>query len=98
VQGATYYQSIGSRERLFNWQLFALFGTLAPVSIRYWEIIADKLSKAGWSRGCVSAVDSNGQRTWTVDAHRDDGKRFVMRTDEKWTAFLNLKKSPAKFK
>jgi hypothetical protein len=23
----------------------------------YWEIIADDLSKAGWSWGCVSAVD-----------------------------------------
>jgi hypothetical protein len=24
---------------------------------RYWEIIADNLSKAGWSWGCVSAID-----------------------------------------
>jgi hypothetical protein len=29
--------------------------------MKYWEIIADKLSKAGWSWRCVSAVDSNGQ-------------------------------------
>ena len=27
---------------------------------KYWEIIADNLSKAGWSWGCVSAIDSNG--------------------------------------
>jgi ABC-type uncharacterized transport system auxiliary subunit len=26
--------------------------------VKYWEIIADNLSKAGWSWGCVSAVDS----------------------------------------
>ena len=26
----------------------------------YWEIIADNLKKAGWSYGCVSAIDSNG--------------------------------------
>jgi hypothetical protein len=26
--------------------------------MKYWEIIADNLSKAGWSWGCVSAVDS----------------------------------------
>ena len=26
---------------------------------RYWETIADKLSKAGWSLGWVSAIDSN---------------------------------------
>jgi hypothetical protein len=27
---------------------------------------------------------------FTVDAHRDDGKRFVVRADEKLTAFLEL--------
>jgi hypothetical protein len=27
--------------------------------MKYWEIIADNLKKAGWSLGCVSAVDSN---------------------------------------
>ena len=30
--------------------------------MKYWEIIADKLSKAGWSWGCVSAVSSKGMR------------------------------------
>jgi hypothetical protein len=57
---------------------------------RYWETIADKLSKAGWSWGCVSAIDSNGQTIWIADAHRDDGKRFVVRADEKLTAFVEL--------
>ena len=90
MQGATYYQSIGSRERLFNWQLFALFGTLAPVSIRYWEIIADNFSKAGWSWGCVSTVDSCGQTIFVVDAHRDNEKRLVVHADEKLTAFIEL--------
>ena len=46
---------------------------------RYWETIADKLSKAGWSLGWVSAIDSNGQTIWIVDAHLDNGKRFVVR-------------------
>jgi hypothetical protein len=27
---------------------------------------------------------------WTVDAHRDDGKRLVVRADEKLTAFIEL--------
>jgi hypothetical protein len=58
--------------------------------MEYWEIIADNLSKAGWSRGCVSAVDSEGRTIWIADAHRDDGKRFVVRTDEKLTAFVEL--------
>jgi hypothetical protein len=55
-----------------------------------WEIIADNLSKTGWSWGCVSAVDSNGRTIFVVDAHRGDGKRFVVRADEKLTAFVEL--------
>jgi hypothetical protein len=41
--------------------------------VKYWEIIADNLTKARWSWGCVSAIDSNGRTIWIVDAHRDDG-------------------------
>ena len=55
-----------------------------------WEIIADNLSKAGWSLGWVSAVDAEGRTIWIADAHRDDGKRFVAHADEKLTAFLEL--------
>ncbi len=51
---------------------------------------ADNLSKAGWSLGWVSAIDCEGRAIWIVDAHRDDGKRFVVRADEKLTAFWNL--------
>ena len=60
--------------------------------MRYWEIIADNLSKAGWSWGCVSAVDSQGQTIGIADAHRDDGKRYIVRADEKLTAFLELER------
>jgi hypothetical protein len=35
-------------------------------------------------------VDSNGRTIWIADAHRDDGKRFVARADEKLTAFMEL--------
>jgi hypothetical protein len=52
--------------------------------------IANNLSKAGWSWGCVSAIDYNGRTIWIADAHRGDGKRFVIRADEKVTAFLEL--------
>jgi hypothetical protein len=58
--------------------------------MKYWEIIADSFSKADWSWGCVSAIDSNGRTIWIADAHRDDGKRFIARSDEKLTAFLEL--------
>jgi hypothetical protein len=59
-------------------------------AVKYWEIIADNLSKAGWSWGCVATVDSNGRTNFVADAHRDNGKRFVVRADEKLTAFLEL--------
>jgi hypothetical protein len=58
--------------------------------VKYWEIIADNLSKAGWSWGCVSAIDSSGRTIWIADAHRGDGKRYVVYADEKLTAFLEL--------
>jgi len=31
-----------------------------------WEIIVDNISKAGWSWGCVSAIDSNGRTIWIL--------------------------------
>ena len=58
--------------------------------MKYWEIIADNLKKRGWSLGYVSAIDSQGRTIWIADAHRGDGKRFVVRADEKLTAFLEL--------
>jgi hypothetical protein len=58
--------------------------------MKYWEILADNLSKSGWSWGCVSAIDSSGRTFWIADAHRDDRKRFMVRADEKLTAFVEL--------
>jgi hypothetical protein len=46
-------------------------------------------SKAGWSWACVSAVDSRGQTIFVADAHHD-GQRFIVRADEKLTAFVEL--------
>ena len=58
--------------------------------MKYWEIIADNLKKRGWSLGWVSAIDSNGRTIFVADAHCDDGKRYIVRADEKLTAFLEL--------
>src|SRR5439155_27299353 len=58
------------------------------IGVKYWEIIADNLKKRGWSLGYVSAVDYEGRTIWIADAHRNDGKRFVVHADEKLTAFL----------
>ncbi len=45
--------------------------------------------KAGFSVGWVSALGDDRRTVWIVDAHRD-GKRFIVRADEKLTAFLEL--------
>ncbi len=58
--------------------------------MKYWEIIADNLSKAGWSWGCVSTADSNGRTVWIADAHRGENQRFIVRADEKLAAFVEL--------
>ena len=58
--------------------------------MKYWEIIADNLKKRGWSYGYVSAIDSEGRTIWIADAHRDDGRRFIVRADEKLAAFMEL--------
>ena len=54
------------------------------------QLISTCQSKTGWSLGSVSAIDSNGRTNWIADAHRGDGKRFIVRADEKVTAFLGL--------
>ena len=51
--------------------------------MKYWKMIADNLSKAGRSWGCVSAVDSAGRTIWIADAYYGDGQRFIVRADEK---------------
>jgi hypothetical protein len=58
--------------------------------VKSWEIIADNLKKAGFSLGWVSALDVQERTIWIVDANRGNGKRFVVRADEKLTAFLEF--------
>jgi hypothetical protein len=60
--------------------------------MKFWEVIADNLGKAGWIWSCVSAVDSEGRTIWIADAHRDNGKRFVVQAEEKLRAFLELQR------
>ena len=61
--------------------------------MKNWEIIADRLSAAGWSWGCVTTINSNGQTIFVADAHRDDGRRFIVHAGEKLTAFLELERA-----
>jgi hypothetical protein len=60
------------------------------LEVKYWEIIADNLRKAGWSWGCISSTDRDGRQFWVVTAQREDAGRFVVHADEKLTAFLEL--------
>jgi hypothetical protein len=60
------------------------------VRVKYWEITANNLSKSGWTWGCSSQIASTGRALFTANAHRRDGKRFVVRVDEKLTAFAAL--------
>jgi hypothetical protein len=39
---------------------------------RYWQIIANNFSKAGWTWGCVATVDRDGRTIFVADAHRGD--------------------------
>jgi hypothetical protein len=61
--------------------------------VKHWEIIADNLSKAGWTGGCVATVDRQGRTIFVADAHRGDGKRFVVHDNEQQTAFLELERA-----
>jgi hypothetical protein len=67
-----------------------------PLSVKYWEIIADNLSKAGWSYGYVSAIDRKGRTIWIVDAH-GYGKRFILPADEILTAFMEVERAIHEF-
>ena len=64
--------------------------------VKYWEIISDKLSAAGWSWDYCSAVTRDGRR-WIVDAHSGDGRRYIVQSDELLTAFLELESNIGEF-
>ena len=38
----------------------------------------------------MPGVDSYGRTIFIGDAHRDDGKRFIVRADEKLMAFVEM--------
>ena len=58
--------------------------------MKYWEIFAANLSKAGFSWGCSSEIDSTGRVLFTADAYAPDGRRFTVLADHRLTAFLEL--------
>ena len=68
-----------------------------PPAMKYLGILADRLRAAGWSLGWVSAIDAQGRTIWIVEAHRDDGKRFIVRAEEILTAFVEMERAIHEF-
>jgi hypothetical protein len=59
--------------------------------VKYWEIIAQGFSAAGWSWGCVSMINSNGQTSLFRCTTRR-WKRFIVAANEKLSAFAELER------
>ena len=57
--------------------------------MKYGELIANKESAAGFTCGYCSAVTRGGWR-WILDAHKNDGKRYIVQSDELLSSFLEL--------
>jgi hypothetical protein len=79
-----------------GWQRYPLAqgisGDEGGLHMKYWEIIANNLSKPGWSWGCVATINPKGQTIFAADAHRDDGRRFIVQSDDKLSAFVELER------
>jgi hypothetical protein len=42
--------------------------------------------------GLGFSIGSEGRTIWIVDAHRGDGRRFIVRADEILSAFIELER------
>jgi hypothetical protein len=60
--------------------------------VKYWEIVARKLSAAGWTWGYCSAAPEGGR--WIVAAHKN-GQRHIVHSDELLSPFLELEANAA---
>jgi len=54
--------------------------------VKYWEIIAGNLRKAGWRCG----TGHEGRQFWVAAAKREDAERFIVHADKKLTTFLEV--------
>lgn len=58
--------------------------------VRHWQAVAEELSRAGLSWGCASEIDPTGRVIFTAEAYSHDGRRFIVLSDQKLAAFLEL--------
>lgn len=59
--------------------------------MKYWEIIADRIHRAGWSWGYSKVYTPDRGLLWLVDANRS-GVRHIVHADELLSAFLELER------
>jgi len=91
-------RSEAQKTTIFLWSPATEFSILltarrkSPTRVKYCEIIADRLSKSGWSWGCAAVINSEGRNIFAVGAHRNDGRRYLVRADDKLTAFLEIER------
>ena len=55
-------------------------------------LIAENLSKAGFSWGCSSETDSSGRVLYTADAYSRDGRRFIVLSEDRLSAIKELER------
>jgi hypothetical protein len=60
--------------------------------VKYWEIIADKLARRGWSWGLGTIATADGAICFVGDAQRNDGKKFIVRGDDLLSVFVELER------
>jgi hypothetical protein len=59
--------------------------------VKYWEVIADRLhEKAG--RGVIAVRSHHTAGVGLFDAHRGDGRGYIVQSDELLSAFLELER------
>jgi len=66
------------------------------VRVDYW-IIAHKFQQSRLELGSIPRTDRNGRQFWVVAAEREPAGRFIVRADEKLTAFLELQRAIHEF-
>jgi hypothetical protein len=59
--------------------------------LKYWKIIAGRLSEKGWNWAISEAPDDD-RMIYIVDALSANGRRFVVRSDQLLTAFIELER------
>jgi hypothetical protein len=64
--------------------------------MKYCEITAQNLRKAGWNCGCIGSTDPDGREFLVAAAEREDAGRFIVRANELLTAFLELESATRK--